>query len=110
MLSLPITHPDIEEFIQVKNDLTKVTFANTSIMVTDDFMNAVKNNDNWTMKFKVKDTGELVQKTINARKLFRQIATNNWRMAEPGFLFWDMVQYYHLNSAVEGFKYSSTNP
>lgn len=83
MLTLPIDHPDIEEFIDVKNDLDKVNFANISIMITDDFMVAVENDDIWELKFEVESTGETIQKTVVARELFRKIAENNWKMAEP---------------------------
>lgn len=110
MLTLPIDHPDIEDFIDVKNDLSKVNFANISIMITDDFMNAVENNLDWELKFEVKDTGEIISRTVKAKELFRKIAESNWRMAEPGSLFWSRVQSYHLNSEVEGFSYSATNP
>ena len=110
MITLPIDHPDIEEFIDVKNDLSKVNFANISIMISDDFMDAVENNGVWTMRFEVEDTGEVITKTIKARKLFRKIAESNHRMAEPGILFWDRVQSYHIKSEDENFEFSATNP
>ena len=110
MLSLPVSHPDIEEFIRVKSDLNKVTFANISVMVSDEFMRAVKNDEEWEMRFEVKDTKEVISKKTNARSLMRLIAANNWDMAEPGFLFWDRVTGYHLNSEDPEFKYASTNP
>lgn len=110
MITLPIDHPDIEDFIDVKNDLSKVNYANISIMISDDFMYAVENDANWTMQFEVEDTGEVITKTIKARKLFRKIAESNHRMAEPGVLFWDRVQGYHIKSEDEDFEYSAVNP
>lgn len=110
MLSMPVEHPDIEEFINVKNDLDKVTFANISVMASDAFMRAVKEDKPWEMSFTVKDTGEVIKKTIPARKLMRQIAFSNWQMAEPGFLFWDRVRNYHINDQDPEFEYASTNP
>ena len=110
MLSMPVTHPDIIEFVNVKTDLNRVTFANISIMVTDDFMEAVKHNQMWEMRFEVKDTGEVITRKTWAKDLFRLIAKNNWRMAEPGFLFWDRVTGYHINSEDPTFVYASTNP
>ncbi len=110
ILTLPISHPDIEDFIDVKNDLSKVNFANISIMISDDFMKAVKNNETWELKFHVKDTGETISKKVSATKLFNKIAESNWRMAEPGMLFWDRINNYHLNSEIESFKYSAVNP
>ena len=110
MITLPVDHPDIEDFVDVKNDLSKVNFANISIMISDEFMEAVENDANWTMKFEVEDTGEVITKTIKARKLFRKIAESNHKMAEPGILFWDRVQSYHIKSEDENFEFSATNP
>lgn len=110
MISLPIHHLDIEEFIDIKSDLSKVNFANISVMVDDSFMKAVMNGDKYKLYFEVKDTGEYFEREVDAKTLFRKLAESNWRMAEPGCLFWDRVQGYHLNSEVPGFKYSSTNP
>ncbi|NLW06319.1 MAG: adenosylcobalamin-dependent ribonucleoside-diphosphate reductase [Pseudomonadaceae bacterium] len=110
MLALPIGHPDIEEFIDVKSDLDKVNFANISIMITDDFMRAVESDEDWKLHFQVESTGEIIEKTVSAKRLFRKIAENNWKMAEPGMLFWDRIQGYHLNSEVEYFVYSAVNP
>lgn len=108
-----MTHPDIEEFIDVKNDLTKVTKANISVGITDEFMWSVKNNTDWKMKFVVEyDNADNVEyeKTVNARYLFRKIAESSWRTAEPGILFWDNVNNYHINDQTEGYEYSATNP
>lgn len=110
MISLPVTHPDIEEFIRVKTNLDKVTFANISVMITNDFMKAVKANGVWTMTFKVESTGEVVTKTILAKKLMRIIAESNWRMAEPGMLFWDRVTSYHINDQNPLVEYVTSNP
>ncbi len=110
MLSLPITHPDIIDFINLKTDLEKVTKANISVMVTDDFMKAVKNNNKWIMRFEVKDTNEIIEKEANAKDIMYLIAKNNWNVAEPGMLFWDRVENWHINSEDSNFKYVSTNP
>lgn len=110
MLTMNISHPDITEFIDLKTDLDKVTKANISVMITDDFMNAVKKDNDWEMKFEVKDTGEILTKTQRARDILRLLAKNNWDFAEPGALFWDRVENWHLNSEDPTFKYTSTNP
>lgn len=110
MLSMPVTHPDIIEFINVKTDLDKVTKANISVMITDDFMETEAKDGMWHMKFKVKDNEETIEKKTMARELLQLIAKNNWRMAEPGALFWDRVKNWHLNSENPDFEYSSTNP
>ena len=113
ILTLPVTHTDIEEFIDVKNDLKRVTKANISVGITDDFMESVKRDEDWTMKFVVEyDNAENVvyEKTVKARYLFRKIAESSWRTAEPGVLFWDNVNNYHVNDHLEGFEYTATNP
>lgn len=110
MISMPVEHPDIVEFVNIKTDLSKVTFANISIMISDDFMRAVKNDEVWKMTFTVKDTGEVIERHTNARDLFMLISKNNTDYAEPGMLFWDRVKEYHLNSENPNFEYASTNP
>lgn len=113
ILTLPVTHPDIEEFIDVKNDLNRVTKANISVGITDDFMEAVKSDSDWTMKFVVEYQDEEnveYTKTVKARYLFRKIAESSWRTAEPGVLFWDNVNNYHINDHLQGYEYTATNP
>lgn len=110
MLSMPVEHPDIIEFINVKTDLNRVTFANISVMISDAFMEAVKADEMWHMEFTVKDTGQVIKRKTRAKELLRLLAKNNWDYAEPGMLFWDRVKNYHINSADPTFKYASTNP
>ena len=109
LLSLPVSHPDILDFINAKNDLTKVTKANISVMLSDEFMMAVKNNEDWETRFEV-ETGEVISRVIPARKIFRQIAESSWATGEPGILNWSRIQNWHLNSENPNFKYASTNP
>ena len=110
MLTMNIKHPDVIEFINLKTDLNRVTKANISVMVTDDFMKAVENDENWEMRFEVEDTAEVVTKTQKAKDIIRLLAKNNWDFAEPGALFWDKVENWHLNSEDPTFEYTSTNP
>jgi len=110
MISLDIDHPDIEEFIDIKNDLDAVTKANISLKITDEFMKAVQNNEEYELYFYVEDTGEEIQKTVDARRIFNKIAYSNWNMAEPGFLFWDKIENYNLLSEEEDFSYAGVNP
>lgn len=70
MISIDCTHPDIEEFIEIKSDLNKVTKANISIRVTDNFMNAVKNKTEFELSYTRTETGETVTKRVDAYKLF----------------------------------------
>ncbi len=110
MLSINCNHPDIEEFIDVKSDLNKITSANISIKITDDFMRAVTNNEEYKLSFTRSETGEAIEKTVNAKELFKKIAQMNWDYAEPGVLFWDRINNWNLMSDDENFNYVSTNP
>ena len=85
MLSMDIEHPDIEDFINIKTDLDRVTKANISVMANDKFMNAVLNNEDWEMIFTT-EHGDTCTKTVKAKYLFNLIANNNHRMGEPGYL------------------------
>lgn len=109
MLSIPSSHPDLEEFINVKTDLTQVTGANISIEIDDAFMNAVKNKALYRLHFEA-ETGETFEKYIEANKFYRKIIKNNLDYAEPGMLFWDTITQNHLMSADERFEYEGTNP
>ncbi len=110
MISMACDHPDIEEFIDVKNDLDRVNFANISVRVTNKFMEAVENDEDFTLYFKREETGEEITRTIRARELFHKLAENNWRTGEPGVLFWDRISSYNLLDTTPGFSYAGTNP
>ena len=110
MLNMDIDHPDIEEFIDIKNDLEKVNYANISINITDEFMNAVTRDEEFELYFYVDATGEEIKKKVKARELFKKIAKNNWEMAEPGMLFIDRINSWHLMSEDLGFEYAGVNP
>lgn len=110
MISIDVNHPDIEEFIDVKKDLEKVTKANISIKVNKEFMEAVKSDSMYKCQFIVEDTGEKIVRLINARELFMKLAKNNWEMAEPGILFWDNITNYNLMSEIEELSYAGVNP
>ena len=110
MISIDSSHPDVEEFIDLKTDLEKVTKANISIRIHKDFMEAVKNNENYTLHYTREATGEEIEKVVNARDLFHKIAETNWDYAEPGALFWDRISEWNLLSNTEDFSYAGVNP
>ncbi len=110
MLNLDVSHPEIEDFIDIKNDLTKVTFANISVNITDEFMKAVVSDSTFTLTFDVEASGEKIRRDIRARDLFRKLARNNWNMAEPGVLFSDKINSWHLMSEDPNFEYAGVNP
>ena len=109
MLSISCDHPDLEEFIEIKNDLTRVTKANISVRVNDDFMKAVINDLDWELYFKT-EHGDEMRKVVKAKKLFKLLSKNNWSMAEPGILFWDRIENYNLLNEDENFQYAGVNP
>lgn len=110
MISMPISHPDIEEFIDIKTDLTQVTKANISVRITNEFLEAVENNSDYTMTFTVEDTEEVINKTVNAKELFMKLCRNNWDYAEPGILYWDNIENWNIVSEYDNFSYSGVNP
>lgn len=110
MLNMDSNHPDIEDFIDVKNDLSRVNFANISVNVDDEFMEAVVDNKPYNLYFKVDATGEEIKKTIQARDLFKKLAWNNWNMAEPGILYKNRIDSWHLMSEDKDFEFAGVNP
>ena len=110
MLSLDCSHPDIEEFIDIKSDLDAVTKANISVRITDEFMEAVIGDRDWELSFTRQQTGETLTKTVSARKLFDKLCKNNWDMGEPGVLFWDTICNWNLLSNNPDFEYAGVNP
>lgn len=110
MISLDCSHPDVEDFIDLKTDLNKITKANISVRIHDDFMQAVKNGEKYTLHYERTATGERIEREIEAKDLFRKLAENNWDFAEPGALFWDRISGWNLLSASENFSYAGVNP
>ena len=110
MISLPVTHPDLLDFIGIKSDLNRVTKANISVMITDDFMVAVRNKKKFKLSFIREETGEVIEKKVDAYEVFRKLCEENWNNAEPGMLFWDRIKHWNLLSEDESFSYSGVNP
>lgn len=109
MISISCDHPDLEEFIEIKSDLDKVTKANISVRVSDKFMEAVVKGETLILKF-VTDTGEVITKEVEAYPIFRKLAQMNWDYAEPGILFWDRITSWNLLSNNKEFSYAGVNP
>jgi len=112
MISISCNHPDLEDFINIKRDLSKVTSANISVRFTDDFMKAVENNENYTLRHQYSSSlgTKEVEKEISAKRLFEKFVESNWSMAEPGALFWDRIEKWNLLSNTKSFHYAGTNP
>lgn len=110
MMSIPSSHPDLEEFVNVKTESGALEGANISIEIDDRFMLAVKRNELYRLHFTVKDTGEVIEKWVDAKPLYEKVIANNLDWAEPGMLYWDTIENYHLMSHHPKFKYAGTNP
>lgn len=110
MLSISVHHPEIETFINIKKDKSKVTGANISIRLTDEFMKAVKDDKDFELRFPVDSDEPSITKSVNARAIWDQIIASAHDSAEPGLLFWDTVQRRTPAEAYPEFKSVSTNP
>lgn len=112
MLSLLIKHPDAEHFIDAKVDTGKVTGANVSIKIDDEFMRAALAGQSYRQEFPIGSAKPLYTRDIDARKLWEKIIHNAWKSAEPGVLFWDTIIRESVPDcyADEGFRTVSTNP
>ncbi len=112
MLSISIKHPDSEDFIDAKMEQGKVTGANVSVRIDDDFMHAVKNNSEYNQQYPIESANPSKVQRINARGLWDKIIHNAWKSAEPGILFWDTIIRESVPDCYAdlGFKTLSTNP
>ena len=110
MISMPVDHPDIEEFIMVKQDLDRVTKANISVRISDEFMRAVEDGSQFRLHYTRKATGETIEKFVDARELFAKIAQCNWDTGEPGVLFWDRIKNWNYLNKFDNFEFAGVNP
>ena len=110
MITIDINHPDIEEFITIKQDLKKVTGANISIKLSDEFMNCVLNDSDFLLKFPVDSDNPKITKIVKAKKLWGLIIKSVHNSAEPGLIFWDVHHNYSISSLYPQYENISTNP
>jgi ribonucleoside-diphosphate reductase alpha chain len=112
MISMDIRHPDIEKFIVMKQDLSKVTGANISVKISDRFMEAVENNESFTLQYPIDAADPTHTKDVQAVELWNKIVETATQTAEPGLLMWDNI----INNLPaecyrdEGFQTLTTNP
>lgn len=112
MITISVHHPDILDFIRVKGDNTSVTGANISIRLTNEFLNAVKNDTDYELRFPVNSQNPTHRQRVSAKEIWKEIIHYAWLRAEPGLLFWDNII---LNSPADcykafGYETLSTNP
>ncbi|CEA15544.1 hypothetical protein ING2E5B_0778 [Fermentimonas caenicola] len=112
MLSVSIEHPDSEDFIDAKLEQGKVTGANISVKIDDEFMEAASAGKTYKQRFPIDSDNPKYEKTIDAQKLWKKIVHNAWKSAEPGVLFWDTIVRESVPDCYAdlGFKTVSTNP
>ena len=112
MLSVSIKHPDSEAFIDAKMTEGKITGANVSVKIDDEFMQSVVENKEYTQQFPIHSENPEYVKTIEAQKLWKKIVHNAWQSAEPGILFWDTIIRESIPDCYAdlGFRTVSTNP
>jgi len=112
MLTVSIKHPDSEAFIDAKMEQGKVTGANVSVRIDDEFMKCAVEDKPYRQQFPVDSDNPMVTKEISARKLWEKIVHNAWKSAEPGVLFWDTIIRESIPDCYAdlGFRTVSTNP
>lgn len=112
MLTISIKHPDAEKFIDAKLEAGKVTGANVSVKIDDEFMRAVKDNTPYVQQYPIDSPNPKYSQEIDARRLWEKIIHNAWASAEPGVLFWDTIAREAIPDCYAdlGFKTVSTNP
>lgn len=132
MLSIDCNHPDLEDFIDLKLNLDVCTKANISVRMSDEFMMAVQKDSDYLLhwpcnmdispeEIKAIDeydktisvstiSGPVYLRKVKAKRLFQKLALNNWKMAEPGILYWDNITDYNMLNNNPEFNYAGTNP
>ncbi|MCX7697214.1 MAG: adenosylcobalamin-dependent ribonucleoside-diphosphate reductase [Bacteroidales bacterium] len=112
MLTISIKHPDAESFIDAKVEQGKITGANISVKIDDEFMRAVLNDTEYIQKYPIDSNNPKFTRTIRAIELWKKIIHNAWKSAEPGILFWDTIIRESIPDCYAdlGFKTVSTNP
>lgn len=112
MESIHIQHPDVESFIDAKYTEGKVTGANVSVKLTDDFMRMALTGRNYVQQYPIDSSNPKVQKSENAQRIWKKIVHNAWKCAEPGVLFWDTIIRESIPDCYQdlGYKTVSTNP
>lgn len=110
MITMDVAHPDVEDFITVKQDLSRITGANISVRLSDEFMKQVEEDGLYTHRWPLDAPDPAYSKTVRARELWATIIRCAHTTAEPGLIFWDRQHTYSTSSLYPGFKNVSTNP
>lgn len=110
MLTLSVHHPDVLDFVTVKNDDTKVTGANISLRLTKEFIDAVESDSDYELRFPVDSENPTVSKFVKAKDVWNTIVNSAWLRAEPGLLMWDNVTKFTPADCYDEYASKGTNP
>lgn len=110
MVMLECSHPDIYEFLKIKQTNHKLESMNISIKFTDEFMRAVRDKQKYTLRFDVESTGEHIEKTIDAYEFFKEFCETNWHYGDPGACWIDTVRNHNLLAGYPEYKIDTSNP
>jgi len=110
MLTINVHHPEVSTFATIKADKSKVTGANVSVFLTDEFMEAVKAGKKYEQRWPVDSKNPSISRMVDAREVWKEIIHNAWASAEPGLMFIDKVIAYTPPTSYEGWEPHSTNP
>lgn len=110
MQSISVHHPEVETFIKIKKDKKRVTGANISVKLTEEFMVAVKNNTDYEQRWPVDSKTPKISRKVDAKKIWDMIIESAWESAEPGILFWDNIEKNTPSEAYDDCKAVSVNP
>lgn len=110
LLSLSVHHPQVVDFATAKRDLTKVTGANISVTLSNEFLEAVEKDEEYEQRFPVNSPNPRISRKVRAREVWDKIIQCAWETAEPGLLFWDNILDYTPTTPYEEYKSVGTNP
>jgi ribonucleoside-diphosphate reductase alpha chain len=110
MITISVDHPDVLDFIEIKNDpeRRKVQYANISVRVTDEFMRAVERDEEFLLRYESERIGRF-ERRVRAREIWEKLVKNAWASAEPGVIFWDTVKR-ESTTEYNGMEVITTNP
>lgn len=110
MITMDVRHPEILEFIHSKKELNKITGANISVKITNDFMRSVRENNSFVLQWPVDAIDPKLKREVKAKDIWDQIIISAHGSGEPGVLFWDQQHAYSTSSIYPQYKNTSTNP
>lgn len=110
ILTLSVHHPEIMNFITMKQDLQKINGANISVKLTDEFLNAVEKDEEYEQRWPIDSDSPTISNMVPAKKVWNQIVKSAWKSAEPGILLWDNIIRESPADCYPDFQSISTNP